>query len=65
MKPLTPADRDALQRLPKGWFEARDVPFMVRNARFRRDRLVERKKLERRVVGGDFFDLRTQFRRLP
>ena len=57
---LTEADEDALRRMPEGWFSVRAVPYMVRNARYRCDRLEVRGKLKSRVV-GEFPDIETQW----
>jgi hypothetical protein len=41
-----------MKRLPDGeWFGLRSVPFMVRNPRWRCDRLTEKGALESRIVG--------------
>lgn len=62
-KALTPADKDALKRMPDGiWFGWVGLDFMIRNPRYRCDRLANAHVLERRVV-GDFPDLRTEYRK--
>ena len=48
---LTKADTDALKQLPAGWFTIHRVPFMVKNPRYRCDRLTMRGMLESRVQG--------------
>jgi hypothetical protein len=61
---LSEADRHALSRLPdNGWFCVGDVSYMVRNPRYRCDRLVEKGALEDRVV-GEIPHLHTEYRKL-
>ena len=51
MKAITKADRDALARLPEGcWFFIDQVSYMVRNPRWRCDRLTDFGLLESEVV---------------
>lgn len=66
-KAQTRADRDALARLPDGWFFVNEVSFMVRNPRWRCDRLVEFKLLESEVtrVGDGILDLEMRYRKIP
>jgi hypothetical protein len=49
-KTLTAVDKDALRRLPEGWFELNQVSYIVRNPRYRCDRLVDRGVLERKCI---------------
>ncbi|MRG31831.1 hypothetical protein [Enterobacter cancerogenus] len=46
---LTNADIEALNRLPYGWFRAEHLPF--NRPMYRCERLEQRGKLQRRVVG--------------
>lgn len=60
--PLTEGDKAALALLPTdGWFPVWAVNYMVKNPRWRCDRLVERGALESRVV-GNYPNLRTEYR---
>lgn len=60
--PTTKADMEALARLPQeGWFDIRAVSYMVRNPRYRCDRLVEKGLLESRVV-GTYPDIKTEWK---
>lgn len=52
VEPLTKADEAAFAILPaEGWFSIHKVPYLVRNPRWRCDRLVEKGVLESRVSG--------------
>ena len=60
---LSAADNAALARLPDGrWFGLRDVTYMVKNPRWRCDRLAEKGVLESRVV-GEWPAIETQWRK--
>lgn len=61
---LTDADRYALKHLPAGWFGLRRIPFLVRNPRWRCERLTEKGMLESRVV-GKWPDTEAQWRKTP
>ena len=37
---MTPADKDALERMPDGWFRPCDLPFIVRSPDYRCQRLL-------------------------
>ncbi len=51
--------------MPEGWFFVHDLSFMIRNPRWRCDRLVGLKALESEVVGDDLRELKTRYRKLP
>lgn len=61
---MSRADEDALKRLPDGWFAVHEVHFMVRNPRYRCDRLVGKGKLEKRIV-GEWPNIETQWKKTP
>lgn len=64
-KALTEADEKTLQRLPDDrWFGLYDVHYGIKNPYYRCERLVERGKLESRVV-GDMSDLTREWRKVP
>lgn len=46
------ADLTALERMPEGWFDAMDLPGVIRCPRFRCDRLEKRGLLESKYVGS-------------
>jgi hypothetical protein len=48
---LTKADNHALEKMPDGWFQWHDVPYVVRCPEYRCRRLVEKGLLERRLIG--------------
>ena len=48
---LTPADNDALDRMPTGWFSALDLDSMIHRPAYRCERLEGIGVLESRVVG--------------
>ena len=63
-KALTKADEETLQRFPDGrWFNLYDVGPYVKNPRYRCERLVERGKLESRVV-VEYPDLTGEWRKV-
>lgn len=51
--------------MPKGWFHPDALPFVVKNAKARCQRLEQMGKLESRVVGPDLLHLTTEFRLKP
>lgn len=57
------ADLDAYQRMPSGWFVVGDLSFMIRNPRWRCDRLVGLKALESEVLSTP--TIHTRYRKLP
>lgn len=61
---LTHADKDALERMPaKKWFKIGELSFMIRNRRWRCDRLTAFGLLESKVVGSFPYELETVFRK--
>lgn len=61
------ADRAAYDRMPSGWFFPDELDFVIRNPRWRCDRLVGLRALESDVVGdiSDLRSIKTRYRKLP
>lgn len=60
---LTKADKDALSLMPDEWFSPDNLHHMIRNPRFRCDRLRDMGLLEWRVVGA-LPDLKSEYRKI-
>lgn len=60
---LTEADRHALGRMPNGWFDADNLPPIVRCPRYRCERLKDRGVLEWRVI-GEYPNLKSEWRKI-
>ena len=48
---MTEADKDALNRMPDGWFEALSLPYMVKRPTYRCERLEKAGFISSRIVG--------------
>lgn len=61
------ADLAAYQRMPEGWFLPTNLDSMIRNPRWRCERLEGLRALESQVVGdvADPSSIKTQYRKLP
>lgn len=63
---LTRADKDALARMPDNdWFGIDDLSFMIRNPRWRCDRLTAAGYLKSKVIGEYPNELKTVYRKKP
>ena len=60
MAAMTDADVEALENLPSGWFRAEHLPF--NRPIYRCERLEQRGKLQRRVV-GTYPDIWSEYKR--
>lgn len=63
---ITDADRRALERMPDEiWFGVDDIRGAITNPRYRCERLQQRGLLEYEVVGDDYRNLESRWRKLP
>lgn len=61
--PLTAADKDALLRMPDGWFYAEDLPYMVKRPRYRCERLEKMGCLISGMRDNDIFAMQKIFKK--